>query len=139
MHFEAEEIPQFFQAYGWQFERSGEGLYRTGFVGDSGHYEIWVRVTDQWVYFTINPFVERPDGRSHGEEVLTLLLQANHEVNMAKFALDEDGDVLLAVELPCESFGYSHFADALTALSHYADLYRERFEAAASVQGGEVV
>ena len=139
MHVEAEEIPEYFQAYGWQFERSAEGVYRTGFVGDTGHYEIWVRVTDQWVYFVINPYVNRSEDHEHGEEVLSLLLQANHEVNLAKFALDEEGDVLLAVELPSESFGYSHFADALTALSHYADLYRERFDDAVAQECAEVV
>lgn len=139
MHLEPEEIPAFFNTYGWQFEPGGEGLYRTGFVGDTGHYEIWVRVTERWIYFTINPFVERRGDEEHGEEVLRLVLAANHEVNLAKFAIDEDGDVVLAVELPCESFGYSHFADALTALSHYADLYRERFESAIATDEAEVV
>ena len=139
MDMEVFEISSFFQIYGWQFEPAGDGLYRTGFVGDSGHYEIWVRVAQPWIYFTIQPFVPRPEGGEHGPEVLELLLTANHEVNLAKFGLDEDGDVVLAVELPCEGFGYSHFADALTALSHYADLYGPRFEATLEAVGGEEV
>lgn len=140
MHSQVEHIPSYFHAYGWNFERAGEGLFRTGFIGDTGQYEIWVRVTDQWIYFAINPFLERPEGREHGERVLSLMLKANHELNMAKFSLDEEGDVLLSVELPAESFSYSHFADALTALSHYADMYKRRFEeAAATDDGAEVV
>ena len=123
------EIPDFFERYGWQFERKRSDLYRSGFVGENGHFEIWVRHVEPWVYFTINPFVERPSGREHGSAVLDLLLRANHQLNMAKFAVDGDGDVSLSVELPTEGFGYSQFADALTALSHYADLYQPRFSA----------
>ena len=136
---EAEDVPGFFERYGWQYERQGPGLYRTGFLGDTGHYDIWVRVGQHWAYFTINPYVERPGERRHGGETLRLLLEANHELNMAKFAVDEEGDVLLTVELPREDLGYSHFADALTALSHYADAYRDRFDVAITRDEGERV
>ena len=134
-----EDVPRFFESYAWQYERQGPGLYRTGFVGDTGHYDIWVRLGQHWVYFTINPYVERPEEREHGAAVYRLLLEANHELNMAKFAVDEDGDVLLTVEIPRQSFAYSHFADALTALSHYADSYKERFAAALTEDGAERV
>lgn len=102
-------------------------------MGDSGQYEIWVRSADPWVYFTINPYLEKPlSGEAHSVAVLDLLLRANHDLNMAKFAVDGDGDVSLSVELPTEGFGYSQFADALTAISHYADAYKNRFDEAAS-------
>lgn len=136
---EPDDVPSFFETYGWQFERQGPGLYRTGFVGDTGHYDIWVRVGQHWVYFTINPYVERPEDEPHGACVQRLLLEANHELNMAKFAVDDDGDVLLTVELPRIAFGYSHFADALTALSHYADAYNDRFQNASDEDGAERV
>jgi hypothetical protein len=132
MELQTDDIPAFFETYGWRYERESQGLFRTGFVGDSGHYEIWLRITDEWLYFTINPFWKpAPDGR-HPDAVLELLLKANYDLNLAKFGLDEEGDVLLAVEMPRVGFGYSHFADALTALSHYADQYREHFERAAN-------
>jgi hypothetical protein len=85
-------------------------------------------VTEAWVYFAISPYVVRHEDQPHGEAVLDVILRANHELNLAKFALDEDGDVLLSVELPLEGFGYSQFADALTALSHYADSYRSKVD-----------
>jgi hypothetical protein len=136
---ESDDVPGYFESYGWQYERQGAGLYRTGFLGDTGHYDIWVRVGQHWVYFTINPYVERPEERGHGGFTLRLLLEANHELNMAKFAVDDDGDVLLTVELPKDNLAYSHFADALTALSHYADAYKERFEEAITQDEGERV
>lgn len=128
MQLEGEDIAGFFDAYGWRYERESDGLYRTGFVGDSGHYEIWIRVSDDWVYFTINPFLRPPAGERLSDDVLELVLRTNHDLNLAKLALDDEGDVLLTVELPVGGFGYSHFADALTALSHYADLYKGAFE-----------
>ena len=136
----SDELIDFFSRYGWQCDRRRHDLFRTGFVGDHGQFEIWVRHADPWLYFTINPFVDR-DGEAHQGPVLDLLLRANHALNMAKFALDNDGDVSLSVELPTEGFGYSQFADALTALSHYADAYRPLFEdaAQAKVSEGEVV
>jgi len=141
MQLETKDIPGFFAEYGWRFERESDGLYRTGFVGDTGDYEIWLRVSEDWVYFTINPFVRPPAGEPPSDRLLELLLRTNHDLNLAKLALDEDGDVLLTVELPRVDFAYSHFADALTALSHYADLYRAALDAAAQdeVEEAEVV
>lgn len=139
MQLEVDDIASFFETYGWQFDRPSESVFRTGFVGDFGHYEIWIRVTEQWVYFTITPFYAAPEGDRVSDVVLTLLLRANYELNLAKFTLDEDGEVQLAVELPREGFSYSHFADALTALSHYADQWRPTFEEAARAATVEVV
>ena len=134
-----EDIEQFFETYGWQFEAASAGLYRTGFIGDSGQYDIWVLVTYQWVYFAISPFLRPVGDDGHQEQVLQTLLLANHEINMAKFAVDEGGDFILSVELPVEGFAYSHFSDALTALSHYADDFREKFELAQMADHAEVV
>jgi hypothetical protein len=139
MQLQADDIAEFFDEYGWRYERRSDGLFRSGFQGDTGHYEIWIRVSDEWVYLTITPFVAKPDDEDHPPAVLEALLRSNYELNLAKFALDEDGDILLTVELPREGFDYSHFADSLTALSHYADLYKERFEHAAVEIEHEVV
>jgi hypothetical protein len=128
MQLESEDIAGFFDAYGWRYERESDELYRTGFVGETGHYEIWIRISEHWVYFTINPFVRPRPGEQVSDAVLELLLRTNHDLNLAKLALDDEGDVLMTVELPVAEFSYSHFADALTALSHYADLYRTVFD-----------
>jgi hypothetical protein len=139
MSFSADDITGYFDTYGWKYERRDPTIYRTGFVGETGHYDIWLKVTDSWVYFAINPYVPKPDGKSHGSGTLTAVLRANHELNLAKFAVDDDGDVLLSVELPLEGFCYTHFADALTALAHYADDYRGRIEEAVAADQAEVV
>jgi hypothetical protein len=144
MSFSADDLSGYFESYGWQFERRDNGVFRTGFVGDTGHYDIWLRVGDAWVYFIINPYVPRPAGRKkdgvpHGVATLLAILRANHELNLAKFALDDDGDLTLCIELPLDGFCYAHFSDALTALSHYADDYRVRVDEALGKDAAEVV
>ena len=131
----SEDIPGFFEVYGWKYERREPTVYRTGFVGDFGSWDIWLRATESWVFFTINPYITRPGGDRHSTAVLRAVLQANNDLNLAKFAVDEDGDISLSVELPAEGFVYSHFSDALTALAHYADEYQGRLEAAQSEEG----
>lgn len=135
----ADVIAAYFDSYGWNYVRQEASVYRTAFTGETGRYDIWLKVTDHWVYFSINPYVPKPEGQPHGEGTLQVVLRANHEVNLAKFAVDDDGDVLLSVELPAEGFCYTHFCDALTALAHYADGYRDRVDAAIAADRAEVV
>lgn len=124
----SEDIPGFFDRYGWRYERRDPTIYRTGFVGEAGAWDVWVRSSTSLVIFVISPFVARPADVTPGPFLLRALLKANHEMNLAKFAIDDDDDVSLAVELPAEGFGYAQFADALTALAHYADEFKERLE-----------
>ncbi len=126
----ADDIPGFFDRYGWRYERRDPGIFRTGFVGDAGAWDVWIRVTSSLVLFVISPFVPRPADVAPGPILLRALLKANHELNLAKLAIDDDDDISLSVELPAEGFGYAQFSDSLTALAHYADEFKERLEEA---------
>jgi len=134
-----DELPTFFDRYGWRFERHDQTTFLTGFSGESGRFEIVVRLMAPYVSFTINPFLKKPEDHPLPSSIHSLILRTNGALNMAKFALDLDGDVSLSVVLPTDGFSYSHFADAMTALSVYADAYRGPFEDAASDDAGEVV
>jgi hypothetical protein len=135
----AEDIAGYFDSYGWKYVRQEPSVFRTAFTGETGRYEVWLKVTDTWVFFCINPYVRKPAGQAHGPSTLHAVLRANHEVNLAKFAVDDDGDVSLSVELPADGFRYTHFCDALTALAHYADGWRPRIDAAVAADRAEVV
>ncbi len=116
-----ETIEQYFEQYGWTYDRLNETDFRTGFRGDVSSFRIMVRLAGDWVYFAINPFVVAPQDAECERKVYRRLLQLNQEMNMAKFTIDDYGDVVLTVELPSENLDYSEFADALGALSYYAD------------------
>jgi len=116
-----EIIAEYFDRYGWSYERTEESGFRTGFRGDVSVFRITVRTTDDWIFFSISPFVVAPQDPECERKLHRHLLRLNHEINMAKFTIDQDGDVILTVELPVESLDYSEFADALNALAYYAD------------------
>ncbi len=116
-----ETMDSFFEQYGWAFEKNGDDVWLTGFRGDVSSFRIFIKVTENWAYFTIAPFVVAPKDKECAHRLNWHLLRLDRDVNMAKFCLDSEGDVVLTVELPTENLDYSEFSDALGALSHYAD------------------
>ncbi|HWG85198.1 MAG TPA: YbjN domain-containing protein, partial [Deinococcales bacterium] len=116
-----EAVEAFFKEYGWSFETLGPGIWRTGFRGTSSFHTIYMRLTEDWLYMTISPFVEAPSDRECKRRTYEAMLHFNREMNLAKFVLDEDEDVTLTVELPLSALDYEVFAEGLTALAYYAD------------------
>lgn len=115
-----EAIEGFFEQYGWSCERVDDLTFRTGFRGQNGTYAALVRLTEHWVVFTINPYIRPPEG-GWGLAGLRALALVNQAIHMAKLGIDADGDAFLTVELPSEGFEYSHFSDAMTAVTQSAD------------------
>jgi hypothetical protein len=117
-----EIIDGFFEQYGWSYSRDEGGRdWSTGFRGDVSSFRILVRLTDNWIYFTIIPFIVATKNEACRQRLYWHILRLNRDITLAKFGLDEDNDVLLTVELPIESLDYSEFADALNAICYYAD------------------
>ena len=128
-----EHIEGYFDRFGWTFSRAKDEVWQTGFRGTTSSYRVTVQLTDNWVFFMINPYVVAPEDSGRRLRLYHHLLRLNYEANMAKFGIDAEGDVFLAIELPTQHFDYSHFADALSALAHYADdHYRDVFNLAHS-------
>lgn len=120
----AETIHKYFETYGWQYEFDADtSTWNTGFRGDSSNFNILVHLTTNWIYFAVNPFVNAAREPECAARLHEHLLRLNHVVNMAKFSVDSDGDIVLTVELPTENLDYSEFADGLNALSYYADAH----------------
>ncbi len=119
----AETIEAYFKEYGWHYEQLDETTYFTGFSSDVSEdvFPIYVTLSPNWVYFAIIPFVESPNDPECERKLYKHLLRLCQEINMAKFYIDADGDVVLAVELPRENLDYSEFADALNILAYYAE------------------
>jgi Putative bacterial sensory transduction regulator len=117
----AKGVEEFLAKDGWPYERIDENTWRSGFRGDVNSFRFFVRLTDNWIFFTIVPFVVAPKNDECALQLYRHLLRLNREINMAKFAIDDDADVVLTVELPTENIDESEFKDALDALSYYAD------------------
>jgi len=104
----------------WPFERLDETTWRSGFRTETEQFRFFVRLTENWVYLTIIPFVTMPDDDASLLKLFRRLLELNREITLAKFAIDK-ADVVLTVELPTESMQASLFKDGLDALSFYAN------------------
>lgn len=128
-----ETIESYFDQYGWQYERLDEAHLLTGFSSETAEiFSIYVTLAPSWVYFSIAPFVPAPTDPGAEGKLYRHLLRLCQQINMAKFAVDGDGDVILSVELPRENLDYSEFSDALGALSYYADQNYETVRALAT-------
>ena len=114
-------IDEWFREYGWKADREGDDDWRTGFRGDVSDFRIFLKMTENWIYFTIAPFIIAPQSEEVLQHFYLHLLRLNREINLAKFCIDSDGDVVLTVELPTESLDYSEFRDAINTLCYYAD------------------
>jgi hypothetical protein len=120
----SDTVEEFLRRDGWHFERVADGnvpTWRSGFRGEVAPFRFYVRLTENWVFFIISPFVLPPKSKSAAAELYRRLLRLNQDMTLAKFALDNDEDIVLTVEFPTESIDYSEFKDALDVLSYYAD------------------
>jgi Putative bacterial sensory transduction regulator len=124
-------VEKYFGEYGWSFETLEDGIWRTGFKGENGFFTIYLRLTENWLYMSISPYVPQPEEERARVHTMEAMLHFNREMNLAKFVLDEDDDVTLTVELPVGALTYPIFAEGLTALAYYADdIYTDLLELA---------
>lgn len=106
-------------------EELSSGTLRTCFRGGERVFPVFIREVDGHYVFAVIPFASGPDIDDMSSALLERLLTCNREMNMAKFSLDEEGDVVLSVEYPIRDLDPSEVRDALDVLSFYADKYRE--------------
>ena len=117
-----QQIGQFFDQHEMPYTRDEDDVLWYAEIAAGGEqFEFFVNLDEEegWVYFTINPLVPTPDPDCL-DNLNRHLARLNYDVTMAKFVIDDEGDLALTVELPAEGFTYAHFATAITALSNAA-------------------
>jgi hypothetical protein len=122
---DAATVESWLGSQGRPCERIDPATWRSAFHGGPRSFRFFVRLTEDWIFFTIAPFVVAPRSPGAEHRLHRQLLRLNREINLAKFAIDEDADVVLTVELPTENLDPSEFKDAIDALIHYADQHYE--------------
>lgn len=122
---ESNVIDRYFERYGGQAERLNSETWRTTLRGEIALYPLYLHLTPRFVYLHIAPFLLEPKEEA-APRLFWALLRYNQEMDLAKFSMDANGDILLSVELPAEDFDYTRFEEALSLLERYADAaYRE--------------
>lgn len=115
---------------GWPSQRQDEKTFRCVHETEEGEVVVFVRLDENWLIASVVPFL-----RTQGEnsfELARWLLRMNRDMYQTKFAYDEDGDVVLTVELPTESIDPSEIHTALSDLLRHAVAHRKTLREAAS-------
>ena len=116
-----DEIRALLEKDGWPVEVMSASTMRSRFRGTDRIFRLFVHLEELFVNLAVIPFARLPDDERAAVGLMKRLLQLNREINMAKFSVDEDGDVVLSVEYRLEHLDPSEVRDAVDVLSFYAD------------------
>ena len=114
---------------GWDPSPHGNSTFRSTHETEEGELVVYVRLTDNWLIASIVPFLTTRGDNSF--ELARWLLRMNRDMYQCKFAYDEDGDVVLTVELPTESLDFGEIEKALKSLVTHATEHRGTLRKAA--------
>ncbi|UQA62365.1 YbjN domain-containing protein [Polyangium aurulentum] len=120
-----DEIRGVLEAQGWPVERLSESTLRSRFRSKDRIFPLFVHVEHLFVTFAVIPYARLPEDQVAADAMMTRLLQMNREINLAKYSVDDDGDVILSVEYRIEHLDPSEIRDAVDVLSFYADKHHE--------------
>lgn len=122
LNLDAQTIRGLLEDGGWPCDQISEDTWRSHFRGRHASFPFFVRIDPAgYVCFAIVPFLKSPEDEKKASALYNRLLELNQTLLMAKFSIDDDLDVVLSVEYPCEQLDRSEFDDALDVLSYYAD------------------
>ncbi len=116
---------------GWPVDVVSDVTMRSRFRSGDRVFPLFVHLEPEYATFAVIPFARLPADEG-GDVLAERLLVLNREINLAKFSVDEDGDVILSVEYPLADLDPSEVRDAVDVLSFYAEKYRAEVEAAAN-------
>ncbi len=125
------------EALGWRAQPCGERTWRVVHETFEDDLRVFVRLSDEWVIASIVPFL-----RTRGVNTFDLcrwLLRQNRDMYQAKFGIDDDGDVVLSVELPTESLDFSELRAALDSLVRHGTRLRGVLRAASDAARAQAV
>ena len=122
-----DEVERYLLADGWPCQTLDDSTFISGFSArdqerEQERFRLFVRVTEDWLCLTIVPFVTAPAEQSAAQVLYRRLLELNHELTLAKFAIDAQ-NVILTVELPLEELSPSQLRDGLDAIVYYANAH----------------
>jgi hypothetical protein len=120
-----EEIRTCLAADGWPVEMLSGTTMQSRFRGKARIFPMLIHMDATFVTFAVLPYAHSPEDPEDAEELLRQLLRFNRQMNMAKFSIDEDDDVVLSVEYRLADLDPSEVRDAVDVVSFYADKYYE--------------
>jgi len=126
---EAGKIEEHLKGLGWPVTRIAAGTLRSSFRAGNSTFPLVVQFEGDWVRLMVLPITRMPADPATAETLYAKLLQLNGDMMLARFSLDEDGDVLLSAEFPIADLNPSEIKDALDVITYYAQKYQPEIRA----------
>jgi hypothetical protein len=118
---EMSTVKEWLDSFGWQFLTMDETTLRI-YRDPDDDVDFFLRNTTNWILLKIVPAIHPTAARP--SDVARRLLAVNRDIRLAKFAMEDDGDIALAAELPTESLDPSELRDVIERMRRYVDHYR---------------
>lgn len=124
-----EEIPRLLSNRGWNVRAIDKNTWRCRIPTAADDARLILRHAGAWLYLAVMPFLDPASIKPWGNgkfppRFLGRILAVNSNLTLVKFALDEDGDLALRVELPTESLQLREFETALNLMIATTEQYR---------------
>jgi Putative bacterial sensory transduction regulator len=113
----------------WKWKRRDASTLESLHSTPEGPLRVFVREDAHWIIASVVPFL-RTRGQ-HSLELSRWLLRMNRDMRWAKFAYDEDGDVVLEAELMREATDEAELSRMLANLVDTAIVHRRTLRIAA--------
>jgi hypothetical protein len=110
---------------GWPVDVLKGAVLQSRFRGKARIFPMLIQIGEVFVTFAVLPFARAPEDSEDAEALLRRLLRYNRQMNLAKFSIDEDDDIVLSVEYRLADLDPSEVRDAVNVVSFYADKYYE--------------
>jgi hypothetical protein len=129
--FSLEALGRFFSTVehqGWGVrDRPGLNRWKAVYKGHERSFDVYLSFDRSWAYFQAPLLGDTCTLGSPSNACQAVfypyLLKLNEQMYWAKIGLDEDGQVLLLLEMPLEMFDLPRFRRAVQTLATYADAY----------------
>jgi hypothetical protein len=127
-----ETLKSWLDEIGWASRMRDATTFECSHKTSEGKFTLFIRLMENWVVASVVPFLATKGDNSL--ELARWLLRQNRDLYQAKFAYDEDGDVVMTVELPTESLDPSEAQGALVGLLDAAVKHRRTLRLASGVK-----
>jgi hypothetical protein len=128
-----DEVRACLEKDGWPVEVLSPSTLRSHFRGEGRTFPVFIHLDPPFVTFAVIPFARLPSDEGATDTLAQRLLRLNREINMAKFSVDEEGDVVLSVEYRVEDLDPSEVRDAVDVLSYYAEKHHPEVDRLATI------
>lgn len=116
-----QELKSYLDEYGWSYQQGDGRSLQTGFQGQDRSFPLQIQLTETWVSFTIEPYLDLDIDWESWPEISRCLLELNSCSSMVRLGIQEKGLIELSLDLLVQNFNYEGFVIAVGLLGFYAD------------------